>query len=34
MANYAPCFIAILAKDYIRQTDFPDLYLRRDHPAS
>jgi hypothetical protein len=34
MADYAPCFIAILAKDYIRQTDFPDLYLRRDHPAS
>lgn len=34
MADYAPCVIAILAKDYIRQTDFPDLYLRRDHPAS
>ena len=34
MADYAPCVIAILAKEYTRQTDFPDLYVRRDHPAS
>jgi len=34
MADYAPCFTAILAKDYVRQTDFPDLYLRRDQLAA
>ncbi len=34
MADYAPCFIQILHDKYQRQKDFPDLYLRRDHPAS
>ena len=33
MADYAPCVLQILSSKYQRQTDFPELYLRRDQPT-
>lgn len=34
-SDYMPCVLNILARDYVRQTDFPTLYVRKDRaPAA